>query len=79
MSGRAVVIASRVEKSKKKPRSSTCRSHYCPHCERNLTLKTFKRHQKLFCSNGIWTRAEDTESEEEEEQCEEGTRCAIMG
>lgn len=51
-------IASRLAKSRK-TRTSTFRTRQCPHCDRNLTLKTFKRHQRLYCrSDGTWISGE---------------------
>ena len=59
------MLAARIDESRKRPRLSTPKNRkYCPHCSQNLTLKTFKKHKKLFLrSDGSWAQASDTEDE----------------
>ena len=61
------LLATRIAESRKKPRLSIPRNcQKCLHCNQRLTMKTFKRHQKLFCqSDGTWIKddADTTESE----------------
>lgn len=69
------LLASRVAKSRKRPRYSTpWNRHHCPHYNQSLTLKTFKRHQKLFCrSDGTWIadiEEDDAGSTEGEDMCD---------
>ena len=44
--------------SKTVPLPSTSRQ-LCPHCDQDLSQKTFRKHRKLFCrSDGSWVRSD---------------------
>lgn len=60
-----VVLASRIAYSRKRSRAGTPKNRQrCPHCEQDLTIKTFKRHQKLFKrEDGNWMKEIDEEDE----------------
>lgn len=59
----ADTIASRISGSRKRPRMSAYKIHHCPHCDQTITLKTFKRHEKLYCrSDGTWMTESDCEA-----------------
>ena len=54
------IIASRILESemsaaKKQKLDIPEKLHECPHCEKLLTRRTFKKHQQLYCrSDGTW-------------------------
>ena len=39
-----------------KCRSSTT---YCPHCEERVSIKTFRKHKRLYYSKGHWIKCSD--------------------
>lgn len=53
-------LASRIADSRKRPRVATPRNRrLCPHCKKMLILKTYRRHESLFCRDGVWVVNED--------------------
>lgn len=59
----ARVLATRIAISRKRTRSSSSISltnrPFCPHCDQNLALKTFRKYKKLFLRNdGSWECAD---------------------
>ena len=69
------LLANRIADSKKRKRVSHSR-HLCPHCKQSLTLKTFKRHQKLYCKgDGTWTV--DSESDDDAVFMESKCKCIV--
>ena len=57
------LLVNRIEVSKKKRRASIPQNRIdCPHCHQYLTIKTFRRHQKLYQrSDGTWMEDGDSE------------------
>ena len=58
-------LAQRIATARKRCRPRACHSRrFCPHCKQSLSLKTFKKHQKLFLkSDGAWMSTKDAESD----------------
>lgn len=77
----AAIVASRIVKSRKRPRKPLVKSYHCPHCKQSLSQKTFKRHQKLyFRSDGTWiSYAEDDQSTDSTQSEEEGRLHKCVG
>ena len=63
------LIASRILESElsatKKPKLNTQHHlHKCPHCDKLLVEKTYKKHKKIFCkSDGSWVTSRHESSE----------------
>ncbi len=59
-------LASRIANSRKRKRVVIPKNRQnCPHCNQLLTIKTFRRHQKLFKrKDGTWLKESD-----EDESC----------
>lgn len=61
--GRSGSLARRISaasRKRRKPQTSNSRRQICPHCKQSLTLKTYKKHQKLFLrSDKTWMSDND--------------------
>ena len=64
-------IASRVAESESSAKKAKLTSVYsqnttCPHCNKPLSQKTYRRHKKLFCKNdGTWIIASSVNKEDQ--------------
>ena len=63
------VLASRIALLRKRPVESasmlSTNRQFCPHCDLNLALKTFRKHRKLFFrSDGSWVRTDKRKDNE---------------
>ena len=45
------ILQSEISATKKRKNDTQKQLHECPHCDKVLTEKTYKKHKKLYCKN----------------------------
>ncbi len=70
-SRRRTFLSSKVDSLKSRKSNSPNISSFCPHCERCLSTKTFKRHQMLFYNDetDTWTLEKEIASSSSNGKC----------